>query len=32
MQPFGRNVYGPKIEGLCPFDERKLGPHLTQCG
>jgi len=21
----------PKIEGLCPFGEGKLGPHLTQC-
>jgi len=32
MQPFGRNRYGLKIGGLCPFGERELGPHLTQCG
>jgi len=32
MQPFGRNEYGPKIRGLCPFGEGELGPHLTQCG
>jgi len=31
MQPFGRNRYGPKIGGLCPF-RGELGPHLTQCG
>jgi len=31
---FGHNRYGPKIggEGLCPFGEGELGPHLTQCG
>jgi len=29
MQPFGRNGYGPKIGGLCPFGGGELGPHLT---
>jgi len=23
---------GQKLEGLCPFGEKELGPHLTQCG
>jgi len=23
---------GRKLGGLCPFGERELGPHLTQCG
>ena len=32
MQPFGRNGYGPKIGGLCPFGGGELCPHLTQCG
>ena len=32
MQSFGRNRYGPKIGGLCPFWGGELGPHLTQCG
>jgi len=32
MQPFGRNRYGPKIGGLCPFGEGEVCPHLTQCG
>jgi len=32
MQPFGRNRYGPKIGGLCPFGGGELGPHLTPCG
>jgi len=31
MQPFGRNRYGPKIGGLCPFGGGELGHHLTQC-
>ena len=31
-QPFGHNRHGPKIEGLCPFREEEVGPHLTQCG
>ena len=31
-RPFGHNRYGPKREGLCPFWEGGLGPHLTQCG
>jgi len=23
---------GQKLEGMCPFGEEELGPHLTQCG
>ena len=30
MLPFGRNRYGPKIGGLCPFGEGQRGPHITQ--
>ena len=28
MQPFGRNIYGPKIGGCAPLGEGELGPHL----
>jgi len=30
MQPFGRNIYGPKIGwGMRPFGRGELGPDLT---
>jgi len=32
MQPFGRNRYGSKIGGLCPFVGGELGSHLTHFG
>ena len=31
-RPFCHNRHGPKIGGLCPFWEEKLGPHVTKCG
>jgi len=32
IEPFGHNIYGPKIGGCAPLWEGDLGPHLTQCG
>jgi len=32
IEPFGHNIYGPKLGGCAPLGEEELGPHLTQCG